>query len=244
MDRDYALYLLEKIKKDYNKLALHFSLTRRFPWFEFLFLIKYIKSGDKILDLGCGNGRFIELIKDLPIEYTGLDISQELIFLSKKRFENLKKTGQLKIKNFHLVIGDALNLPFEDNSFDAIFSISVFHQIPSLEFRLRFLKEARRVLKNEGFLILSVWNFWQKKFLLNLIKYTLLKLLRKVKLDFKDIFIPWKTSQNQIILRYYHAFTKSEIKRLCQKSGFKVEKIGFLRSKGRRNIYVVAKKYN
>jgi alkylated DNA repair protein alkB family protein 8 len=257
MDKNYAQYLLEKTREDYNQIASRFSLTRERLWPELLPLVRHIKPNDKVLDLGCGNGRLIEAIKDLPIEYTGLDISDKLISLAQERFENLEKTGQLKIKNYRLLVGNALDLPFENASFDKIFSIAALHQIPSTEYRLQFLKEAKRVLKKDGLLVLTVWNLWQRKFFPSLIKYTLLKLLGKVKLDFKDIFIPWKIGGRgdircrraatsdvaPLVQRYYHAFTKSELKRLLQKAGFEVKEIGFLkRPRGCYNIYVVAVK--
>ena len=79
MDRDYAQYLLKKTRQDYNLIAPQFSSTRRFVWRGLESLAKYILSREKVLDLGCGNGRLLQIFKDIDIDYTGIDGSQKLI---------------------------------------------------------------------------------------------------------------------------------------------------------------------
>lgn len=61
MKTETAQKILEKTKRDYEQLAEEFSNTRANLWFELQELAKYVKGGDKILDLGCGNGRLYEL---------------------------------------------------------------------------------------------------------------------------------------------------------------------------------------
>ena len=166
MKREYAQFLLEKTADDYNLIASDFSRTREFVWPEIAFLFeKFLKRGDVVLDLGCGNGRWVETFKKQEVEYFGLDNSEKLIQIAKARYPDV---------NF--IKADALNLPFPDNHFDKVYSVAVFHQIPSEEFRLRFLEEAKRVLKPNGLFILTVWKFHQKKTIFSLLKYTILKL--------------------------------------------------------------------
>jgi len=49
-------------RQGYEKISHDFSQTRKVFWEELSFLKDYINNGDSILDLGCGNGRFLELI--------------------------------------------------------------------------------------------------------------------------------------------------------------------------------------
>ena len=108
---------------------------------------------------------------------------------------------------------------------------------------MQFLKEIKRVLKKDGVLILSVWNLLpKKKTKWLLLKYTILKLIGKSKLDFFDIFLPWKDSQGNIIIqRYLHVFTLNSLKNTIQKAGFKVLEARILkRSKKESNLFVVA----
>ena len=58
---------IKQNKEVYNKIAKLFSKTRKFLWYDLEPLVKYTKNGDKILDLGCGNGRLYQLFSDLSI---------------------------------------------------------------------------------------------------------------------------------------------------------------------------------
>jgi len=116
----------------------------------------YITRGDVVLDLGCGDGRLFQIFRDKNIDYTGIDISEKLIKIAKRKNPNTK-----------FIVGDALKLPFPDNSFTKVFNIAVLHHIPSKKLRLQLLSEAKRVLKPDGLLILTVWNLWDKKVLKN-----------------------------------------------------------------------------
>jgi ubiquinone/menaquinone biosynthesis C-methylase UbiE len=238
MDKLYAKYLLEKTREDYNRIAEDFSRTRSYLPEDIKLLGKYAQEGDRVLDLGCGNGRLIELFKDLRnIEYIGVDSSEKLV-------EIAKKNQGSRIKNQEFLTADALSLPFENNHFDKIYSIAVLHHVPSEELRLRFLDKAKRVLKPGGLLILTVWNLRYDKFW-QILKFAVLKMLRRSKLDFKDVFIPWKNSKGEILARrYIHCFGKRELKNLAEKAGFQIEEIGTLsRLAGRNsNIYLIVKK--
>ena len=135
MEKSYAEYLLEKTKENYNLIAEDFSRTRSVIWLETKSLFdRYLLPGEKILDLGCGNGRYFEYLKDKKVDYFGVDNSAELIKIAKSRYQKV---------NFQ--IADALNLPFPDNFFDKVISIATFHHIPSGEFRIKFLNGYRRI---------------------------------------------------------------------------------------------------
>jgi len=230
MDSKYAQYLLEKTIRDYNLIAEQFSRTRYSIWPELNLFGEYIIAGERILDLGCGNGRLFELFQDKQVDYIGVDNSEKLIEIAKKKYPQAK-----------FQVADALSLPFPNNYFDKVLSIAVLHHIPSEEFRLQFLREARRVLKPEGLLMLTVWDLWRRPSSLKLIaKFALLKIIGKSKLDFKDIFVPWQKTVD----RYVHCFTKSEIKKLVRKSNLTIRRVGIFR-KGKTknyNIYIVAEK--
>lgn len=232
MERQYAEYLLKKTREDYNLIAEDFSRTRYSAWPEFSIFTNFIKEGDKVLDVGCGNGRLLELLKDKKIYYTGVDISEKLIRLAQEKYPQ---------NNF--LIADNLNLPFSDDNFDKVFSVAVLHNIPSNELRNKALLELNRVLKPGGLLFITVWYLWQKKTAWkSLIKNTFLKLTGRSKLDFNDIFIPWKDSQGEIrAQRYFHCFTKKELQKLAENTGFKIKKIDLIRrSAGFFNLLLIA----
>ena len=229
MKKDYAEYLLKKTKEDYNLIAEDFSRTRWNIWAEFSIFRDYVKEGDEILDIGCGNGRLLELLKGKNIEYIGVDNSERLIDIAKRRYPTKK-----------FLVADTLNLPFPNDYFDKIFLIAVLHNIPSKELRFKTLQEARRVLKPEGLLILTVWDIWRKETMILILKHFFLKLIGKSQLDFKDVFVPWGKKAR----RYYHYFTERELINLVKKEGFKIKKFGVVKNEtGKRsNIYLIAQK--
>ena len=228
MDKEYTQYLLEKTKTDFNRIASDFSRTRKHPWPELTAVFQgYVKEGDKVLDVGCGNGRLLELYAGKGVNYIGVDNSFAQIKEAKKKYPG---------RNFR--VADALTLPFPDKSFDNVFAVAVLHEIPSLEFRNLFLREARRVLRDKGLLFLSVWDLRNRIGLI--LKYSFLKLIGRSKLDWKDVFIPW----NNKIERYYHVFGKKEIIKLVEDAGFSIVRTGIARKQDRSNanLYLIARK--
>jgi protein-L-isoaspartate(D-aspartate) O-methyltransferase len=95
-----------------------------------------IKPGDKILDVGCGKGYLLyEFTQVVPgVEVAGIDISAYGI-------ENSKE----EIKPF-LWVGNAVSLPFEDDTFDFVVSITTLHNLYNYEL-YQAVKEIERVGK-------------------------------------------------------------------------------------------------
>lgn len=233
MDREYAEYLLKKTREDYNLVSKDYARTRAFIPEDIKALGEYAWEGERILDSGCANGRLLEALKEKKIDYFGIDISEKLIEIAKKKYPEAK-----------FQTADALSLPFPGNFFDKIYSISTLHNIPSKDFQLQYLKEARRVLKPEGLLILRVWDFWRRKgAILSILKYTLFKIIKRSKLDFKDVFVPWKNSSGKILIqRYFHCFTKKELEDLAREAGFRIKESWKGGKDPRTNIYLIAEK--
>ena len=231
MDKNYAKHILSKVNDHYNLVSDKFSRTRDKPWEEIKPLFdKYIKENDYILDLGCGNGRFSEFIKNKK-NYTGIDNSEELINLAKKRYPNLNFKKE-----------DALNNSFLNNQFDVVFSISVLHHFPSKKLREDLLNECNRILKPKGILIITVWDLTKKKRIRKIsLKNSLLKLIGKSKLDFNDALIDW----HGISKCFVHLFKENEFKNLVSSSGFEIIDSGIIRINNKRslsNFFIVAQK--
>ena len=131
--------MLNKVRDDYNIISKHFSETRQGLPQEYRFLADYIKNGDKILDIGCGNGRFLYALEDKHAEYCGIDSSEEMIELAKQKFPEAKffrPTQRIcRLKTALLMI-----------LFQWLLCI-----ISGLDLRADFMSEAHRVLKMTGF---------------------------------------------------------------------------------------------
>ncbi len=241
MKRDLALKLINQNRKAYDTIAKYFDKTRSYLWPELLHFKKYVNDGDFILDYGCGNGRLVDLFADKKVHYFGVDTSRELIESAKINIKN-KKLNFAEL-NFS-VLDDFLELNFEDNFFDKIFLIAVLHHIPSEEFRLKLLLELKRVLKRDGLLIMTNWNLRESTKKNEVLKFNLLKLIGKNKMDFFDVMLPWKSPEGKILAeRYYHAFSLNELRKLFKKAGFRVVEDGKIGGKNKScNLYITAKK--
>lgn len=208
MKESVAKQLLEKVQKDYEAIAEEFSQTRNYAWPEFKHFKKYINPGNTVLDLGCGNGRLYEFLKGLQnIKYIGIDNNKKFIQLAQKKYSDAK-----------FIVGDALSIPLKE-SVDVVLSIASFHHIASSRLRKKSIQELHRITKKNGYVIVTVWNLFQKRYRKYIIKSLFNYFIQFGKYDWNDTFIPWGKSG---IKRYYHAFTKRELKKLFEKNGFEI----------------------
>ncbi len=102
-------------------------------------------DGYKILDVGCGKGFMIyDFLQYNPnLKVKGLEISEYAIKNSKKEVSNFIDQG------------NAINLPYEDNSFDLIISINTVHNLNNYDLK-KSLREICRVSKN-SFITVDAW---------------------------------------------------------------------------------------
>lgn len=104
------------------------------------FLKKEINIQKRILDGGCGEGRFSKYFIEVGANITSMDFSEEYVKLAKK-----------KLKRGKFVVGSVTKMPFPDESFDYIFSVDVLQHVPDLK---KAILEFHRVLKKNGKLII------------------------------------------------------------------------------------------
>jgi Methylase involved in ubiquinone/menaquinone biosynthesis len=180
-------------KKNFNnKAATYFDTwDGKYSLLMYTDVIKKInaRSYNSILDIGCGPGVMLARILNHREEAyaCGLDFSSKMI----------DQATILLNKRAELVIGDAENLPWKDETFDVLVCNSSFHHYPE---PYKVLKEMKRVLKYNGRLILADpwWNGFLR-FFINLY----LKTPFNVEGDFK-------------------IYSQKEIIEICTLCGFKV----------------------
>lgn len=97
-------------------------------------------KGDKILDIGYGNGFLLyEIYKKNQVDMYGIDISEDMKKTALKRNNRALKSGQL-----FLEIGDCCDLPYKNDMFSAVSSINTIYFWSDTA---KGLSEIRRVLK-------------------------------------------------------------------------------------------------
>ncbi len=181
------------------------------------------------MDLGCGNGRLIDFLKEKDyfnsLNYIGIDPSIELINICKNRYtaNNIfKKIKSLfyknKEKNIDIInnikfkINDGISVPLNDNSLDIVISLAVLHHIP-IEYQDIWLSEIYRVIKKDknSKIILTVWIQDQKSYIED-------RTVHK-KISDKEIVMGFAQYEN---IRYLYLFTEDELINLLIKNKFKV----------------------
>ncbi len=110
----------------------------------YLFKRYHLKKGMKLLDIGCGKGEYISIFRKLGLDSYGID----------KRINS-------KYINKHDL--DKENIPYQDNTFDVVFSKSFLEHSKNLE---HILIEIKRILKDGGILICMVpdWGSQMKSY--------------------------------------------------------------------------------
>jgi ubiquinone/menaquinone biosynthesis C-methylase UbiE len=137
--------------KDYEKLSATYydgvadNFDKTFDGFLSSFFKRYIKKHlslkptDNLLDVGSANGTLLGMLK--PAHGTGLEISPEMVQVASRNHPD-----------YTFVNGSALQMPFEDNTFDVVTCSASFHHFPTPE---HFMQEAKRVLKPGGRLVIA-----------------------------------------------------------------------------------------
>jgi ubiquinone/menaquinone biosynthesis C-methylase UbiE len=97
--------------------------------------------GKNVLDFGCGDGRYAKDLMAMGADsVSGIDISPDMIDLAK----------QNEIPGLSFFVADGAKLPFEENSFDIVFSNFVMHYFANVNLPI---SEICRVLKPGGYFI-------------------------------------------------------------------------------------------
>lgn len=172
-----------------EKLLRHFNDIEKIHWWwegrrQILRQTIIKRSELKILDIGCGTGEtlsFLENYLDNPKLY-GIDNSKIAIDYAKKR-------GHKNIRQVN-----ALKLPYKDNTFDYILLLDVIEHI---EDDLSLLKEAKRVLKRNGRIIITA----------------------------PALQFIWSEHDSQ--QGHFRRYTRTRLKNLAQKNKLKVSRISY-----------------
>jgi ubiquinone/menaquinone biosynthesis C-methylase UbiE len=107
-------------------------------------------ANDTILEIGMGNGFFVkDILQKYPsVKYTGCDFSDVMVTEAQKLNAEWISKGQAKF-----ICADVANMPFDDGSFNKIFTVNTIY---FWEDATAILAELKRVLKKDGTLIISL----------------------------------------------------------------------------------------
>lgn len=113
-------------------------------------LVENIDKGDRVLDIGCGTGLLSIRAINKGASVVGIDINPQMLEIAEKRAEQFDCQAELEL----LEMGVAEMDIFEDSSFDKVISSLCFSELPEYELEYT-LKQTRRILKEDGLLVLG-----------------------------------------------------------------------------------------
>lgn len=140
---------MNNLEEYYNKFNEDKRLNTRRGQVEFItnmkYIHKYLKKGDKILDIGAGTGKY-----SLSLDKEGYEVTA--VELVKRNIQIINK------KNPHLetILGNALDLSMiKDNTYDVVLLFGPMYHLKKREDQIKALAEAKRVTKKEGIIFVS-----------------------------------------------------------------------------------------
>ncbi|MGM9922679.1 MAG: demethylmenaquinone methyltransferase [Bacillus sp. (in: firmicutes)] len=136
--------VFEKISQNYDKMNSVISFQQHIKWRNRTMKAMNVQKGAKALDVCCGTADWTIAMAEAVGKdghVTGLDFSENMLSVGKD------KVRDLQLKNVDLIHGNAMSLPFEDNSFDYVTIGFGLRNVPDYQ---QVLEEMNRVLKPGG----------------------------------------------------------------------------------------------
>jgi len=227
-----AAGLLESklVHQVYEEIAGHFSETRHKPWPRVTEFVDSVDTEKLLLDLGCGNGKYLGQGEKVKWEI-GADYSHNLLNIVIGR-------GHQGVRC------DLMNVPFRDRSVSGVICIAALHHLATEERRVAAVKEMWRVLDTGGRFLVYVWAKDQKKSEMSTYlkqnknnfkkksqnpepaeknetgEFGLPVHVNRTQFKHQDVLVPWKLKQSEDqggdkeFKRFYHVFEEGELESL------------------------------
>jgi len=197
----YDIAFWEKVLKN---LPLAYKI-----WFEKEkeYLQQNITKNAKVLEIGCGEGRSLNDIINITENLTGIDHDPEAV---KKAEANLNGHSGVKILS-----AEATNLPFKDEFFDFVICMTTFANFGDKKYKA--LDEMKRVLKNQGNIIISVFSEEAFK--------ERMKLYKKTNFPIKEIIGTTVIYNSKWGDNFSEQFSQKELEEIFKKTKLKIVEI-------------------
>lgn len=141
-------YEAQHVHEVYEQIASHFSSTRYKPWPIVESFLQSLEPGAVGLDVGCGNGKYLTVNRDVFI--IGSDRSSNLVQIASQHQPHAA------------IVADTLALPHQPARFDFAISIAVIHHMSTSERRREAIKAILDCLRPGAKALIYVWALEQK----------------------------------------------------------------------------------
>jgi len=239
VERDLVKRLLALNREFYSKFSEEFSDSRSSERLNLEPLRPYLANGQKLLDVGCGNGRLAGALDaaGYALDYVGVDGSVELVAAARERCDALK---QVPAQYF---VADLAEDGWHERvsrfaPFDVITALAVLHHLPGFDLRVQVLETCRALLAAQGALVLNNWQFWNSERLRHKIVPWSTLGIEAEKLEAGDYLLDWR--RGGVGYRYVHALTHEEVQALARAAGLRV--VAQFTADGDLNLYSVLRR--
>jgi len=186
----------------YDAISPHFADRRTDLWPPMRQFIDEV-SPCRLLDVGCGTGRAVKYALEKGSTVCGIDVSA-------KQLEEVRKHVEGAHGRLELLRSDMRDIPLKDSSFDAVMMIASVHHLMSGDDRLKAFREALRVTREGGKLLVSAWTWDQERFR----ERHLSRLSGRAPDEHDgpfpgDFMVPWKAGVE--VMRSYHLYGPGEL---------------------------------
>lgn len=201
----------------FDRIAREFDLARDRPW---EFVVDWLRGLEcppgPLLDLGCGNGRHMQLAGSMGYECVGVDASAEMLAAARRRLGPAAR----------LVRGDARAVPLGPMAASVVLCVAVVHHIRDGRDRAGAVLEVARALRPGGHALFSVWALDDPG--------VAARARARPEAagggggggcsggDGRDLLVPWGASPGGPVDRYYRAIGTGELAALCGGAGLEV----------------------
>lgn len=145
--KEQVAQMFDNISGNYDDLNRVISFGIDVKWRKKVLQLVANKKPEKVLDIATGTGDLaILMTSTTATEIVGLDISEGMLEVGKKKIEERKLESKIE-----MVLGDSENIPYPDNHFDAI---TVAFGVRNFETLEKGLSEILRVLKPNGVFVI------------------------------------------------------------------------------------------
>lgn len=213
MNPKTVTYLNQLNQRFYKTVGASFDATRTAPWAgwdQLLPTLQNLPQSARVLDVGCGNGRFGLFLDagEFSINYVGIDTNA---YLLKRAHANLPKAS-------HIQADILYPLPLAPTpSYHLIVLFGVMHHIPGFDNRRSLIQRLMQYLAPKGYLILTWWAFYENpRFRDRIVAWD--QVDDSLELEPDDYLLDWRRGDSA--LRYCHYVSPQESQQLL--AGFSV----------------------